>query len=119
MTAVEDLKAALGWHDKQSTLKTCQAIPAWVIAKIQIALAKTETLSANIVRLRMRLDELTAERDGLAKDAARYRWLRDCHNDSANVVCVMHDFQLIEDAIGMDRPELLNLDFCVDAMVQK
>jgi len=63
VTAVEDLKAALGWHNQQSTLKTCQAIPAWVIAKIQIALAKTEALTANIVRLRMCLDELTAERD--------------------------------------------------------
>lgn len=108
------------------TIRPDPRFEQWALEHSEKFAAQAELLSLRAIDAMNERDaalaqvaELTAERDGLAKDAARYRWLRDCHNDSANVVCVMHDFQLIEDAIGMDRPELLNLDFCVDAMVQQ
>jgi hypothetical protein len=42
--------------------------------------ADLETERNHVLDRRMQIDALKSERDALAKDAARYRWLRDHHN---------------------------------------
>lgn len=59
----------------------------------------------------------------IAKDAARYRWLRDQHDRGDSSIVVMDDGQLIEDlagipaGIGNEPP--LNLDAAIDILMAK
>jgi hypothetical protein len=49
----------------------------------------------------------------LARDAARYRWLRDKHNDRACDLAVMYDDGMIEDR-HLSENERIDLDAAID-----
>jgi len=56
------------------------------------------------------LERLTAERDALAKDAERYRWLRTCNNDSLVIYGDTQNCELMMEEV---------LDAAIDAAIAK
>jgi len=55
------------------------------------------------------LERLTAERDALAKDAERYRWLRTCNNDSHVIYGDTQNCELMMEEV---------LDAAIDAAIK-
>jgi hypothetical protein len=63
------------------------------------------------------IDRLTRENEGLAKDAARYRWLRECDWFTSSL-CVLYSPKEVfarGGALGADCPSRGRLDASIDA----
>lgn len=64
----------------------------------------------------VQIERLTAERDALKADAARYQWLRSQHWSDNTIAAVRHPNDAIK--LGHDSPSKERLDELIDAAIQ-
>ena len=100
------------------------AATAELAARIERMIDERESVSAVVIGFKRKNDELRAERDALAADAARYRWLRNEADflrakEGSPQVCLTNEWGEII-STGKDAyPQREQLDAAIDAMKEQ